>query len=411
MRTKPFTLKRISRSGRANRWRVRGTLFGERISRTFDDAGKAKAFREAKEMERVNGCRELSATLTRLTRSQAFDAEKALAMLDGKATLCQAVEGFLAAYVAPERALNLSECEELYDEERMKSRLRGLISKPTHRCSRGAVARFAKWVGREQPMSSVTTKTFQDYLDHTFTSPKNYENIRGYLSTFFKFALNRGHLKSDPTIGTTSLAKQNAKARGIAVTLRPSRVRDLFAWLEENAPEIIPAYALMTFAGIRPCKQYGEITKLSPDHVNLDLGIVTVSPGTSKVKELRKFKMTPNLEAWLRAYPLEKFPITCGSPKRFKELRVEVGARFDLSHDVLRHTAITYWVAKNKSLYEAADQFGNSEAIIRKHYKDNNRTEAEDEEFFEIFPRTSCGKMIDFAHEDLTNSSRLLLSD
>ena len=86
---------------------------------------------------------------------------------------------------------------------------------------------------------------------------------------------------------------------------------------------------------------------MKPEHVNADLGVITVLPTASKVKELRKFKMTSNLIAWLRAYPLDKFPITCGSSKRFKALRVEVGARFDLSHDVLRHSAITYWWLKN----------------------------------------------------------------
>lgn len=397
MKSKPFSLSKIKRKGRPDRWRVRGHLHGQRLDKSFADLGKAKAWRDAKEIERTNLGRSTKATLTRLDQAQAFDAEKALAILDGKGTLVDAAEAFLASYVAPDRALTMGEASKLYDAEREKARLRGLLSRPMHRCSRGAVARFGNWFGLDEPLATVTTARFQEFLDGTFTSPKNYENIRGYLSTFFKFALGQGFLNADPTLGTITLAKKNAKARGVAKTKSPQEIRDLFVWLEDNAPEIVPAFALMAFAGIRPCKQYGEIVRLKPEHVNADLGVITILPDVSKVNEKRKFQMTPNLVAWLRAYPLDRFPITCAGPRRFKALRVEVGARFDLSHDVLRHSAITYWVAKFQSHFEAARQFGNSESVIRKHYQDNDRTDDEADAFFEIYPCEASGHLVKFA--------------
>jgi hypothetical protein len=107
--------------------------------------------------------------------------------------------------------------------------------------------------------------------------------------------------------------------------------------------------------------------------------------------------MSPNLLAWLRAYPLDRFPITCKTRKSFKKWRVEIGAKFKLGHDVLRHSAITYWVRKNKSIFDAAEQFGNSESVMRKHYKDNNRTDDEAEAFFEISPRAEYGQLLKFS--------------
>ena len=394
MKSKPFTLTKYQKRG-TTYWRVRGHLHGQRLEKSFSELGRAKAWRDAKEIERTNASRATTATLTRLDQTEAFDAEKALAMLDGKGTLCDAASAFLASYVSPDTAISMGSAAKLYDDDRGKFVLRGLLSKPQHKCTRAKVERFVNWIGPDLAFATITKKRFQDFLDGTFTSPKNYENIRGALSHFVKWGVGEGYLNADPTIGVTSLGRQISKARGVAKTKSPAEIREMFTWLEANAPEIIPAYALMTFAGIRPCQKSGEIIKLRPAQVNLNLGVITVLPEVSKVKEKRKFKMTPNLKAWLRAYPVtDETPLVCHNWGR---LRNSIGDRFKLSHDVMRHSAITYWVAKNKSIYDAADQFGNSEAIIRKHYKDADRTEAEAEEFFEIFPRESCGKMVKFA--------------
>jgi hypothetical protein len=96
----------------------------------------------------------------------------------------------------------------------------------------------------------------------------------------------------------------------------------------------------------------------------------------------RNVTIQPNLAAWLRAYPLAEFPIV---PPNSMNTRKEVFDKFALTHDVLRHTFISMFVAKFRSMGEAALKAGNSEAIIRKHYLDlKNPTEAE--EYFSILP-------------------------
>jgi hypothetical protein len=52
----------------------------------------------------------------------------------------------------------------------------------------------------------------------------------------------------------------------------------------------------------------------------------------------------------------------------------------------MRHTFISMFVGKFRSMGEAALQAGNSESIIRKHYLDL-KTAAEVEQFFGILPR------------------------
>jgi integrase len=145
----------------------------------------------------------------------------------------------------------------------------------------------------------------------------------------------------------------------------------------------VPYFALCLFAGIRPGVPHGEITKFKPDAVNLEEGVIYISAEVSKVREPRRVAIQPNLAAWLRAYPLEKYPIILGN---FKKRRQRFAKKLGLTHDVLRHTFISMFVAKFRSIGEAAIQAGNSEGIIRKHYLDL-KTTAEAEEFFGILPR------------------------
>jgi integrase len=144
----------------------------------------------------------------------------------------------------------------------------------------------------------------------------------------------------------------------------------------------VPYFALCLFAGIRPGVPHGEITKLNPEAVDLEAGVIHISAEVSKVREPRNITIQPNLAAWLRAYPL-KSPIVVGN---FQKRRAKFAERFNLTHDVLRHTFISMFVAKFRSVGEAAIQAGNSESIIRKHYLDLKDT-AEAEAFFSIRPK------------------------
>jgi hypothetical protein len=73
-------------------------------------------------------------------------------------------------------------------------------------------------------------------------------------------------------------------------------------------------------------------------------------------------------------------------PANCTNTRAKVCAKFGLSHDVLRHTFISMFVAKFRSMGEAALQAGNSESIIRRHYLDL-KSLAEAERFFAITPK------------------------
>lgn len=170
----------------------------------------------------------------------------------------------------------------------------------------------------------------------------------------------------------------------MANTLSPAQARELMAKMEEyEGGRWVTYFALCLFAGIRPSVKDGEIARLKPEDISLEKGIIHVSAEVSKVREQRKVVIQPNLAAWLKAYPLQSPGFGMGDLVKRRGL---IAKQFDLSHDVCRHSFISYFVAKFRMLGEAAIQAGNSEAIIRRHYLDL-KSQAEAEEFFNILPK------------------------
>ena len=207
-----------------------------------------------------------------------------------------------------------------------------------------------------------------------------YNNRRGIVSTFLKFAQQRDWITDNPL--TKIPPRRIRRRRGGAVTFNAQQAKELMAFVEVHYTSAVPFFALCLFAGIRPCLRTGEILRLPAEHVKLDTSMICIDAKVSKVREPRNVTIQPNLAAWLRAYPLAKFPII---PANLQHIREKVAEKFPLSHDVMRHTFISMFVAKFRSLGEAALQAGNSEGIIRRHYLDLKSSE-EAEQFFGIMP-------------------------
>jgi integrase len=231
-------------------------------------------------------------------------------------------------------------------------------------------------------VADLTVSSLIGFLELGRPGMKTHNNRRGIISTFLKFAFQRGWLAENPILRVPHYRIK--QRRGMAHTITVPQARELMEYFETfEGGRWVPYFALCLFAGIRPSVPHGEITRLKPTDVNLETGIISISAHVSKVREPRRITIQPNLAAWLRAYPLDKFPIVEGCfPKR----RAGFKRQFALTHDVLRHTYISMFVGKFRSIGEAAIQAGNSESIIRRHYLDLKSKE-EGEQFFGIVPR------------------------
>ncbi|MFA6286995.1 MAG: site-specific integrase [Opitutaceae bacterium] len=381
MKQSTFTVSRFTNRNGISSWRVDGRLHGLRIRKNFktrEEAGTEKEILEAKAAQTQSGLR--TAT-TFLSDDQLREAEAVFRRMSGQPRpLGFYLDYALANYREPQRQKSLIDAAADYLAIKKREHERQLISKPqlnTIRCH----LEVLKGYFPNSTVADLTAQRLTAYFQSGNAALKTYNNRRGVVSTFLKFAFQQDWITANPVEKIPY--HRIAHRRGSAKTLSDEQAKAIMAYVETfEGGALVPFFALCLFAGIRPCMRTGEILKLKPEHVRLDTGVIHIEPEVSKVKMKRNVTIQPNLAAWLTAYPLDRFPII---PKNSQQLRDKVTLHFGLTHDVLRHTFISMHVAKFRSMGEAALQAGNSETIIRKHYLDLKTTD-EAEKFFGILP-------------------------
>jgi integrase len=377
-----FAVSRFKNRNGVFSFRVDGQLNGVRIRRNFKSQEEAAAEKSVLELKALQLASSLSAVTTCLAEDQVREAEAVFRRLaGGSRTLSFCVDYALTNYRTPENQKALDEAVAAYLVVKTREHEQKLISAS----QLTTINRHMKALKKHFPgitVAELNATHLMTYFQRANGCLKTYNNRRGLVSTFLKFAEQQEWLASNPIKKIPYY--RIAHRRGSAKTLTTAQAQELMTYVEgfENG-RLVPFFALCLFAGIRPCLRTGEILRLLPAHVRLDTGVILIEPEVSKVREKRTVAIQPNLAAWLRAYPLAKNPIIMPN---LQKLRARIAKRFGLTHDVMRHTFISMHVAKFRSLGEAALQAGNSEAIIKKHYLDL-KSAVEAKQFFGIRPK------------------------
>lgn len=380
MKHASFVIKEFTNPSGEVVFRVSGWLDGKRIRQNFPTYAEAKAEIDTLEIRRAQGDTGVRPTVTRLTEEELHEAEAVVRRLAGKPrSLSFYVDFALANYREPVCQKSLVEAAADYVAAKKHEFEQDLISHSYF----VRLEREMERVPKRIPVSTVaelTSARLVAYFEFKRASRKTYNNRRGTMSGFLKFALQREWITENPLAKIP--AHRLRRRRSGAQTLSAETAKKLMEFVETSHPTAVPFFALCLFAGVRPCLRTGEILRLKPEHVKLAEGVICVDGEVSKVREPRTIKIQPNLAAWLRAYPLEKFPII---PVNLQHLREKAVEKFDLTHDVMRHTFISMFVAKFRSIGEAALQAGNSETVIRRHYLDL-KSAIEADAFYAILP-------------------------
>ena len=367
-------------------FRLSGWLDGKRIRKNFSTRTEAEAERQVFDIGDLQTKAGVRAAITRLTDEQLHEAEAMFQRLAGRPQpLSFYVDFALANYREPEKQKPLTEAVAEYVAAKEHEFAQGQLSVPQLTRIRCDLKRLQKHFGGVT-VAELTVPNLLAYLELGRPALKTYNNRRGIVSTFFKFAFHRGWVIENPIAKVPH--HRIRRKRGSAVTLTAARAAEFMEKMETfEGGRWVPYFALCLFAGIRPSVPGGEITRLKPEDVNLETGLISISAEVSKVREPRKVAIHPNLVAWLRAYPLKKFRIIVPNGQ---QRRSRIAQEHGLTHDVLRHSFISFFVAKYRSIGEAAIQAGNSEGIIRRHYLDLKSPE-EAEQFFSILPKHAGG--------------------
>ena len=128
-----------------------------------------------------------------------------------------------------------------------------------------------------------------------------------------------------------------------------------------------------------------EMNRLDWNAIDLDRRLIEVRAGQAKTASRRIIPITDNLAAWLEPLP-RTGPVvpTKDLHRQISELVRKVAIEW--ANNVLRHSFISYRIAKVKSAEQVALEAGNSPAIIFKHYREL-ATEAQADEWFGIMPK------------------------
>ena len=144
-----------------------------------------------------------------------------------------------------------------------------------------------------------------------------------------------------------------------------------------------PALAIGAFAGIRTA----EVCRLDWSEVNLEKGLIEIKKGKAKTRSRRLVPITENLALFLKDVAQRSGPVWPNSEPFLFDLMRDAGndSGVKWKHNALRHSFISYRVAKIKNVNEVAMEAGNSPDMIFKHYRELV-TEKEADAWFGVTP-------------------------
>ena len=388
-----YVAKFINPSG-AVVYRVQGLhRDGSRIRLNFHTRGEADCRAVELNLDHIGSEQTAIPRVTSLSAEQLRHCETAMQKLEDPADLGRAVALWLKerSKLTGQPAPRLDEAVQKFlvwlDRE---SGLRDL----SKRNLRVRVTKFQNSV-KNLTLSDITSDTVDEFLAGQNSGPIAKDNDRRALSRLFSWCGEkpRRWITANPCKLDARRKKKDDHMPAI-LTVEESQ-RFMQAAESYKAGRLALYASVCLFGGLRPF----EASRLKWEHVMLEDRQIRLSGAMTKTGRGRVITISETLAAWLQAYqggeffPLGwrrdfdevKAAIGYGNPARLKGA-VAAGTKWrPWVPDILRHSAISHTFRQSGSFGLAAEQFGNSEAIIKAHYFGRVSTE-DSKRFFAILP-------------------------
>ena len=330
-----------------------------------------------------------------MTAKDREEAKSAMTVLGGRARLSEVV-AFWLSHHPDGGAITVQELVEHYLADMVRRKVRP----HTLGDARRRLNRFCIEHG-SFPVGAVTSNDVSMWLSVRGGGSINSNNYRKQIRAAFGFALKRGYIQTNPVAAVDPAPVDHTTP----VHWPVSRVKDLLRAAQSFKPDMVPLYAIMAFAGLRP----DEAANLNWRNINVGERVIRVLPETSKIRSARVVNIPDNLAKWLAPWrkdsgPVAPAPVTITrwrarlsaaamlgieeSTKRRSKHKGKKGTAIkaerlgwsaiiedakklgDLWHpDVLRHSYATYWLAAYSDIGELSEQMGNSPKVIKSSYK------------------------------------------
>jgi hypothetical protein len=221
-----------------------------RVRKNSPTRAEAEAERQVLEVQRLQGESGIRTAVTRLVEDQLHEAESVFRRLDGRAhSLSFYVEFALANYREPLTQKLLAEAVIEFVAIKDHEREQDLLSEPYLT----RVKRDLKRLQLHFPAATVADLTgtrLLAYFEARRAAHKTFNNRRGVVSSFLRFALQRDWIADNPL--SKIPPRRIRRRRDCAVTFAALQAKGLMAFVEEHYPTAVPFFALCMFAGIRP---------------------------------------------------------------------------------------------------------------------------------------------------------------
>lgn len=359
-------------------WRVSGIKRdGARIRDNFKDLQAAQVRQLELETEWLARESQPAIRATKLSETELRLAEAAFARLESPDEILPAVDSWLrqgkaqAVKESPKLDAAVEEFKKWLDATEA-------LRDHSKRNLRVRVDMFANSVGNVT-VSTITPEFVEQYLDKRKGSGVTRDNDRRAISRLFSWCIERPRrwMASNPAREVKVERGEKPPPAILTVDQCESLLR---AAERYERGKLAPYVALCLFAGLRPF----EAARLEWQQVNLDDGEIRLEKTQTKTKTARTVTIHATLKAWLAKFKGKAF-----FPSNWRKDFDEVKRRAKIAEwtpDILRHTAISHFFRDTGSYGRAAEQFGNSEAIIKAHYQ--GRVSSEDTaRFYAIKPK------------------------
>lgn len=224
----------------------------------------------------------------------------------------------------------------------------------------------------------ISSSDIDGWLRGLGLSAKSRNGMLICVKVLFSFARSQNCLPAEQMTAAEQLKKVKIKNEDDVAVFTPDTMRKI---LHAAPPHLIPILAVGAFSGIR----MAELNRLDWSAFDLERGIIELRAGQAKTASRRLIPITDNLKAWVEPLPRE------GKVVRTALLHRETTALvralgLEWPRNVLRHSFISYRIAKVKSADQVALEAGNSPSIIFKNYREL-ATEEQADEWFAILPK------------------------
>jgi len=384
-----LSINQYKNPGGSVSWRVEGYApDGKRIRKNFSINSDAIEFRASKEKEFNGDNTQRKLARTSLSDEQVRDAENAFRHAKGQSLSSTVIRcNQLAQRVRDKSNLTLEQAvaffERHYRPEMVELSIRA--ARDAYLGSRRGVTDTTLafnsdktkllLVDPNKPVHEFTVHDVANILSR-YTNPNSYKTCRAGINAFFNWAVRFKHCLENPC---KSLDRNPAVETKIAILSLDEVKRLLKATLTLKDAAAAAPVSLLLFAGLRP----SELSDLKPENVNVKRGTIRIEGGKLRRTLKRVVNMPPVLTAWLTEHPFEGIPK--GWRYKMGKLKEATGAERWVN-DILRHTSISFQLARDQDMAKVALVNGTSPSMIDQHYREVIENDDDVKAFWNLTP-------------------------